>query len=474
MKKTTNYNLLKPGEDDFYDIEEFNQNADIIDRELKKVDKKVDDAVEEIRGEIGDIDLSDINKALDKKVDKIDGKGLSTYDFAKEDKSQIDTNKQDISALKNDKEPLIKNAPVKTSLADADTIPLSDSAAANGTKKLAIANLKAVLKTYFDGFYNKYVHPTYSAWTRGLYKITVDNTGHVIGVSAVTKEDITLLGLLAQEKAPNKNLLVNWDFCNPVNQRGQSSYINYMYSVDRWMITGGRLEIIPTGIRLKGGSTLDQSIDRKEIELLAGKTLTLSLQKTDGTIISGTVTLPKVIDPTNLKTYTAYATSDISLQMFTASNDRECILLRVFTSKDVDIARVKVELGSVSTLVNDPPANFGEQLALCQRYYQRRQTTGAYDIFAIGEYINNGDFAAIINFGIEMRRSPTTTYNGNIIVLTWAGVSGKVKSLDVWSFTGKTVAIVVNAESDTPVGSSGTLRAWEDAEAYIDFDAEIY
>ena len=41
--KTTNYNLTKPTEDEFYDIGVFNENADIIDAELKKLnDDKVD------------------------------------------------------------------------------------------------------------------------------------------------------------------------------------------------------------------------------------------------------------------------------------------------------------------------------------------------------------------------------------------------------------------------------------------------
>jgi hypothetical protein len=37
---TTNYNLKKPTREDFYDVEDFNQNADIIDGELKNVNDK--------------------------------------------------------------------------------------------------------------------------------------------------------------------------------------------------------------------------------------------------------------------------------------------------------------------------------------------------------------------------------------------------------------------------------------------------
>lgn len=42
---------------------------------------------------------------------------------------------------------------------------------------------------------NKYVHPSYTAQDSGLYKITVDATGHVSAVTAVAKGDITALGI---------------------------------------------------------------------------------------------------------------------------------------------------------------------------------------------------------------------------------------------------------------------------------------
>ena len=44
-----------------------------------------------------------------------------------------------------------------------------------------------------------YSHPTYTAKANGLYKVTVDDTGHVSGVTAVTKADITALGIPAQD-----------------------------------------------------------------------------------------------------------------------------------------------------------------------------------------------------------------------------------------------------------------------------------
>ena len=51
--KTTNYNLIKPTPDEFYDIEVFNENADIIDAELKKLNDNKVDLAEHLRIEIG-------------------------------------------------------------------------------------------------------------------------------------------------------------------------------------------------------------------------------------------------------------------------------------------------------------------------------------------------------------------------------------------------------------------------------------
>ena len=45
----------------------------------------------------------------------------------------------------------------------------------------------------------KYTHPSYTAKSSGLYKITVDNTGHVSATTAVTKSDITALGIPGQD-----------------------------------------------------------------------------------------------------------------------------------------------------------------------------------------------------------------------------------------------------------------------------------
>ena len=46
---------------------------------------------------------------------------------------------------------------------------------------------------------NNYTHPSYTQHASGLYKITVDASGHVSAATAVAKNDITALGIPAQD-----------------------------------------------------------------------------------------------------------------------------------------------------------------------------------------------------------------------------------------------------------------------------------
>lgn len=56
MSTTTNYGLNKPAQADFYNVEDFNENADILDEEMKKRE----DDITTIMGILGNTDLSDL------------------------------------------------------------------------------------------------------------------------------------------------------------------------------------------------------------------------------------------------------------------------------------------------------------------------------------------------------------------------------------------------------------------------------
>lgn len=80
--------------------------------------------------------------AIDAKVDKVEGKGLSTNDYTTAEKDKLET--------------IEANA-------------------------------------------NFYEHPTHTSYDSGLYKVTVDDSGHVSGATLAEKEDIVALGIPAQD-----------------------------------------------------------------------------------------------------------------------------------------------------------------------------------------------------------------------------------------------------------------------------------
>lgn len=82
-----------------------------------------------------------------------------------------------------------------TYVTDSDTTYTTATTTSNG---LMSYGDKTKLNN-IDSYANNYVHPSYISKNSGLYKITVDSTGHVSGATAVTKSDITSLGIPSQD-----------------------------------------------------------------------------------------------------------------------------------------------------------------------------------------------------------------------------------------------------------------------------------
>jgi len=61
MKYTPNYGLKKPEQDDFYNVEDFNENADIIDEKLKEIEDGIENIevpVTSVNEKTGDVVLT--------------------------------------------------------------------------------------------------------------------------------------------------------------------------------------------------------------------------------------------------------------------------------------------------------------------------------------------------------------------------------------------------------------------------------
>ena len=83
-------------------------------------------------------------------------------------------------------------------LLDDTTVDLTNYVEKEDGKGLSTNDYTTEDKEKLAGL-NNYTHPSYTQQSSGFYKFTVDATGHVSAVEAVTKEDITGLGIPAQD-----------------------------------------------------------------------------------------------------------------------------------------------------------------------------------------------------------------------------------------------------------------------------------
>lgn len=92
-------------------------------------------------------------------------------------------------------------------LLDDTTVSLDGYVQKDGDKVLSDNNFSDADKNKLDGIAegaNNYTHPSHTAAASGFYKVTVDELGHVTAVTAVTKEDITGLGIPGQDTTYQK------------------------------------------------------------------------------------------------------------------------------------------------------------------------------------------------------------------------------------------------------------------------------
>ena len=175
-----------PTQDTTYSVA--TQSADGL---MSAADKKTLDTLDSY---VGDSSVSSqINTAIANKVDKVSGKGLSTNDYTTTEKNKLSGIASGAEVNQN----AFSNIAVgsTTIAADTKTDTLTLVAGSNVTLTPDATNDKITIAAQDT----VYTHPTYTAKSSGLYKVTVDGTGHVSGTAAVAKADITALGIPAQD-----------------------------------------------------------------------------------------------------------------------------------------------------------------------------------------------------------------------------------------------------------------------------------
>lgn len=198
----------------------------------------------------------------------------------------------------------------------------------------------------------------------------------------------------------NDNLLKNWDFRQPVNQRGQTEYTGYGYCIDMWILDDTTLTIKDGYISTTYNNSdpaKNQMIQRTEITRgNINYTMSVALKNGEYYIASG--------KPSDI--VSVYFGDGNAIAMVLENN--KIVVNIAFYNAAIDILAAKLEVGTVSTLALDlmQPPNYAAQLRECQRYYQKGSACVA--VYSKANYANDGAFTSYVNLG-NMRIQPTVT-----------------------------------------------------------------
>lgn len=291
------------------------------------------------------------------------------------------------------------------------------------------------------------------------------------------------------------NLLDNWYFGRPVNQRGQTEYTgNMAFIIDRWRMRGTTatvtLEDDGLVINCDGGSfnSIVQSYG-VPVQLL-GKKVTLSVLVTENTnntesfieIGSGSnSTAAGTVLGGNLKfTGTGLFSLTMDLPATMPNNYLNFIICAgnpTTAGARFKAVTAKLELGSTQTLahregdkwvLNEVP-DYGEQLRRCQRYYRR--WTGA-DNKPLGVAVRRESklLELVLSLNTAMRVAPSLTFNGSFVCVPtfiWCSVT----SIDI--ATPDTVAIFLKPNDDVTFELDAYQINIANANEYIALSADL-
>ena len=278
--------------------------------------------------------------------------------------------------------------------------------------------------------------------------VHADQSGHRL----VVLVRVGGLGLVS-----GRNLIVNGDF--RINQRGAvaGAFVGTgVYFLDRWFAPGG------------GTGTTTWADDG------GVRTLTLGDGGEAGYV-------DQIIEASSLPagTYTASWEGTAKLYIFalnpvyadspvTFTSDGTANVKFQFRGNGETLRNVKLEWGSVPTPFATSP--LGEELALCQRYYQRFGGQSAYQSFALGFARSTTAVRISIPIPVSMRASPTLTYS------TVTLFNGDFASVSALATTSSGISNVIQVDAT----SSGlttyrpySLISYNDTSGYVAFDAEL-
>ena len=270
------------------------------------------------------------------------------------------------------------------------------------------------------------------------------------GFSGTEEEFRAVVGIRS-----NDNLLDNWYFADPINQRGQTEYIGFVYTIDRWITEGATIKVEDDGLQLENPSEgAVQFVTNFEASRLIDNQVYTAAILAKNLVGSGIMIIQH-----RAGMYTYLAANALSEGLTATSGQISKsgiplldITIRLEPHSSVKLIAAKLELGPVQTLahkdasgnwvLNDPPPDKALELAKCQRYYLSSYinnppgTPQTFENELVLIAIKNDRFNVNgIEFPARMRITPNVTFyapgSGNPGYATESGSSNEVRIASV-------------------------------------------
>jgi hypothetical protein len=143
---------------------------------------------------------------------------------------------------------------------------------------------------------------------------------------------------------------------------------------------------------------------------------------------------------------------------------------------DFYITGVQLEVGENAS--DFEHRSFGEELALCQRYYFKQESvSGSYHPFGFGTWFGAGRFISNVKLPVPMRASPSVTITGNVEAWDQVTPRGAIASVGIESSGGGSSPTLIKMDasnlSGASTGNHGFLMADNDSTATLEYSAEL-
>ena len=220
----------------------------------------------------------------------------------------------------------------------------------------------------------------------------------------------------AGEGATNPNLLDNPFFT--VNQRGWATgsgpASGNVYCVDRWRLAGASITATAnsdsTLTIAKANGAASSIMQRVSFTPDNNAIYTVSVMDDSGNVYKatgryGAINQTVSINSVSVRIIFATASSGPSVQLYMIAE----------TAGTFTLKAIKLEIGRISTLVNDAPPNYAGELLKCQRYFLRVLRNGGYSVdVGFGAADSTTTARITIPTPVPMAKNPTVSMSGTV------------------------------------------------------------